>query len=114
MKIKWTISINHVTLPFVYNVRHLLTTCPAPAAFQPSPAVYHHHRAVLKSKNTLENACVSGVEEALTELLREGSLSLRDMMRMLPSVIVSCISQEVVEFVSGKQFTLEALEDAVA
>jgi hypothetical protein len=59
----------------------------------------------------LKNACVSGVEEALTELLREGSLSLRDMMRMLPSVIVSCISQEVVEFLSGTQFTLEELED---
>lgn len=42
-----------------------------------------HHRAVSKSKNTLENACVSGVEEALTELLREGS-SIYGMVRLGP------------------------------
>jgi hypothetical protein len=54
---------------------------------------------------------VAGVQEVLAILLKENILTLRDMMRMLPSVIVSCISQEMVKFVSGEQFTLEDESD---
>jgi hypothetical protein len=54
--------------------------------------------------NTFENACVKGVEAALETVWQKfPSLSLRDMLEILPSVLVSCVSKVLVAFVSKNQ-----------
>ncbi len=64
----------------------------------------HSDPLSLTDTNTFENACVKGVEAALEIVWQQfPSLTLRVMMNIPPSVLVSCISKVVVAFVSTNQ-----------